>query len=219
MKKALSIKLNTPDWCWNKPRKDGSKTWRKNKYTEMADNLKWCSRRHLETCLEDVGIEMISASGGCCDFVYSANIADDFVLNTSSKVLKAKNVTLKDSDGNVSYLKSFFSNIENNEFYGKDIKINFSNKSFGNSLNEPRLYGNILEFKDNNTIVSKGNFTTCQKRDGCPPWSIKAKKIVHDREKKIINYSNAWLEVYEKPIIYFPKFFHPDPTVKGNQVS
>ena len=25
---------------------------------------------------------------------------------------------------------------------------------------------------------------------------------------------NAWLEVYDKPIIYFPKFFHPDPTVK-----
>ena len=141
-------------------------------------------------------------------------ITDDFVLNTSSKVLKAKYVTLKDSDGNVSYFKSFFSNLEVNEFYGKDIKMNFSNKSFGNSLNEPRLYGNILEFKDDNTIVSKGIFTTCQKRDGCPPWSLKADKIVHNREKKIINYSNAWLEVYDKPIIYFPKFFHPDPTVK-----
>ena len=92
--------------------------------------------------------------------------------------------------------------------------MNFSNKSFGNSLNEPRLYGNILEFKDDNTIVSKGIFTTCQKRDGCPPWSLKADKIVHDKEKKIINYSNAWLEVYDKPVVYFPKFFHPDPTVK-----
>ena len=141
-------------------------------------------------------------------------ITDDFVLNTSSKVLKAKDVTFKDSDGNVSYFKSFFSNLEVNEFYGKDIKMNFSNKSFGNSLNEPRLYGNILEFKDDNTIVSKGIFTTCQKRDGCPPWSLKADKIVHDKEKKIINYSNAWLEVYDKPVVYFPKFFHPDPTVK-----
>ncbi len=141
-------------------------------------------------------------------------ITDDFVLNTSSKVLKAKDVTLKDSYGNVSYFKSFFSNIKVNEFYGKDIKMNFSNKSFGNSLNEPRLYGNILEFKDDKTIVSKGIFTTCQKRDGCPPWSLKADKIVHNRKKKIINYSNAWLEVYDKPIIYFPKFFHPDPTVK-----
>ena len=38
-------------------------------------------------------------------------ITDDFVLNTSSKVLKAKDVTLKDSYGNVSYFKSFFSNL------------------------------------------------------------------------------------------------------------
>ena len=141
-------------------------------------------------------------------------ITNDFVLNTSNKVLKAKDVTLRDGNGNISYFKNFFSDIQKNEFYGKDIKMNFSNKSFGNSLNEPRLYGNILEFKDNNTIVSKGIFTTCQKRDGCPPWSLRADKIVHDREKKIINYSNAWLEVYDKPIVYFPKFFHPDPTVK-----
>ena len=34
-------------------------------------------------------------------------ITDDFVLNTSSKVLKAKDVTLKDKDGNVHILKVF----------------------------------------------------------------------------------------------------------------
>ena len=35
-----------------------------------------------------------------------------------------------------------------------------------------------------------------------------------DELKKIINYQNAWLQVYDKPIFYFPRFFHPDPTVK-----
>ena len=43
---------------------------------------------------------------------------------------------------------------------------------------------------------------------------LKAEEIVHDKNKKIINYKNAWLEIYDKPVIYFPKFFHPDPTVK-----
>ena len=38
--------------------------------------------------------------------------------------------------------------------------------------------------------------------------------MVHDKTKKIINYKNAWLNLYDKPVIYFPKFFHPDPTVK-----
>ena len=31
---------------------------------------------------------------------------------------------------------------------------------------------------------------------------------------KTINYENAWLKIYDKPVFYFPKFFHPDPTVK-----
>ena len=139
---------------------------------------------------------------------------EDFLLNISNKILKGQNVTIKDKDDNISFFKSFFSNIDKSEFYGKDIKINFSNKSFGNPLNEPRLYGNTLETKNNSTTVSKGIFTTCKKRDGCPPWTLKANKIIHDKRKKTINYLNAWLEVYDKPVLYFPRFFHPDPTVK-----
>ena len=52
------------------------------------------------------------------------------------------------------------------------------------------------------------------KNDNCPPWQIKAGEISHDKEKKVINYKDAWLEIYDTPVIYFPKFFHPDPTVK-----
>ena len=31
---------------------------------------------------------------------------------------------------------------------------------------------------------------------------------------KNINYDNSWLVLYDVPVFYFPKFFHPDPTVK-----
>ena len=41
-----------------------------------------------------------------------------------------------------------------------------------------------------------------------------AKKIIHDKDKKQINYKNALLKIYDLPILYFPKFFHPDPTVE-----
>ena len=41
------------------------------------------------------------------------------------------------------------------------------------------------------------------------------KKAVDDTtNKKIINYKNAWLQIYDRPVFYFPKFFHPDPSVK-----
>ena len=34
-------------------------------------------------------------------------------------------------------------------------------------------------------------------------------EINHDKEKKIINYKHAWLEIYDKPIVYFRNFFTP----------
>ena len=39
------------------------------------------------------------------------------------------------------------------------------------------------------------------------PWSLKAEKVSHDKENKIINYRNVWFEFYNKPIMYFQNFF------------
>ena len=67
----------------------------------------------------------------------------------------------------------------------------------------------------NKSNLSKGVFTVCQKKEGrCPAWSLQAKRIIHDNIKKTIYYEHATLKVYDIPIFYFPKFNHPDPTVK-----
>ena len=141
-------------------------------------------------------------------------ISENFLFLISDEIFKGKNVTFKDNLGNTSKFESFFGDLKNKEVHGKSVKYFFANEAFGNKKNEPRLYGNVLESNSDKTEISKGIFTTCKKRDGCPPWTIKAKKITHDKNKKIIDYQNAWLQVYDKPIFYFPKFFHPDPTVK-----
>ena len=141
-------------------------------------------------------------------------LSQKFLFLIDDEVLKGKNVTLKDINENKYYFESFFVSLKNKEFYGKDIKLVFDDKAFGNKDNEPRLYGNTIQGDENKTIISKGIFTTCKKRNGCPPWTIKAKEVIHDKKKKTINYRDAWLLVYDQPILYFPKFFHPDPTVK-----
>ena len=82
------------------------------------------------------------------------------------------------------------------------------------SKNDPRLYGVSSSKKENITIVNKGVFTSCGFNDKCPPWHIEAKKITHDKNKKQLIYDNAFLNVYNIPVLYFPKFFHPDPSVK-----
>ena len=43
---------------------------------------------------------------------------------------------------------------------------------------------------------------------------MSADEIRHDKTKKIIYYKDASLKIYDKKIFYFPRFFHPDPTVK-----
>ena len=46
------------------------------------------------------------------------------------------------------------------------------------------------------------------------PWELSADKITHNKKKKSISYENVWLKIYDTPVVYFPKFFHPDPTVE-----
>ena len=41
----------------------------------------------------------------------------------------------------------------------------------------------------------------------CPPWTINAETVTHDNEEKTIYYDKAWLKLYDKPILYFPKIF------------
>ena len=94
------------------------------------------------------------------------------------------------------------------------MEINFAKNIFGNLNNDPRLKGTSLSAKNDTTIIKNGIFTSCKKNDNCPPWSLQSSEIKHDKTKKTINYKNAWLRIYDKPIFYFPKFFHPDPTVE-----
>ena len=137
-----------------------------------------------------------------------------FRYNTNDKLLKGKLVKLKDSQKNFYNFDHAIINFSKNKIIAENVSIDFNKTIFGNTLNDPRIRGNYFFSDGKNSIIKKGVFTTCKKNDDCPPWQIKAKEIKHDKEKKIINYKHAWLEVYDKPIIYFPKFFHPDPSVK-----
>ncbi|XOJ73615.1 putative LPS assembly protein LptD [Candidatus Pelagibacter sp. Uisw_114] len=85
---------------------------------------------------------------------------------------------------------------------------------FGDDDNDPRINSVSVSGDESNTYFNKGVFTSCKKTDKCPPWKITSNKIHHDKIKKQIVYKNAWLEIYDFPVVYFPKFFHPDPTVE-----
>tara|TARA_Y100000590_G_scaffold470309_1_gene663509 strand:+ start:2171 stop:4843 length:2673 start_codon:yes stop_codon:yes gene_type:complete len=140
---------------------------------------------------------------------------DAFDFNMDEKLLKATNIILFDKQNNKYSMENSIVNLDTNEIIGSDIGIDFDNSLFGNNKNEPRLKGKSIVADDKQTTIYKGVFTTCKKTEKkCPPWSIYADEVKHKKKEKIIEYKNAWLEIYNKPVLYFPYFFHPDPTVK-----
>jgi LPS-assembly protein len=70
----------------------------------------------------------------------------------------------------------------------------------------------------NRTIARQGAYTPCEvcnENPARPPlWQIRAAKVVHDREKKVVTLNDAWLEVGGLPVGYTPYLSLPDPTVK-----
>ena len=134
-----------------------------------------------------------------------------FEYDIKSKVVKLNNLEVLDSDKNLFKIEIAFLDLIKKELIAKDVGLNF--KLSDNSENEPRLKGLSLVSNEENTIVKKGTFTFCKKREKCPPWEMSAEEIKHDKKKKTIYYKNASLKIYDKKVFYFPKFFHPDPTV------
>ena len=142
----------------------------------------------------------------------------DFEYSVNEEILKGNkiNITTKNQskDSDEYFFETGFFNLKENKFLAKDVNVKLHKSLFGNNKNDPRInavsgYGDELS-----TYFEKGVFTSCKKNDNCPPWKITSDKIKHDKVKKQVIYTDAWLEIYDFPVVYFPKFFHPDPTVK-----
>ena len=112
------------------------------------------------------------------------------------------------------FFKSAIFDLKNQNYLAQNIDIEFKKDLFGNKNNDPRFKGISSSSKDGITTINKGVFTSCKKNDDCPPWTIQADKIIYDENIKQINYTNALVKVYDIPVLYFPKFFHPGPSVK-----
>ncbi|MDB3971604.1 organic solvent tolerance protein [Candidatus Pelagibacter sp.] len=143
---------------------------------------------------------------------------EEFQYSIKQEILKGKNITAitndKKNKGDKFFFKTGFFDLKKNKFLGKDIIAKFHKDLFGNNKNDPRISAVSGYGDEVNTYFKKGVFTSCRKTDKCPPWKITSDEIHHDKIKKQITYKNAWLEIYDFPVVYFPKFFHPDPSVK-----
>ncbi len=154
-----------------------------------------------------------------------------FLYFYDEKLLRGNDIEVetnfKQEKSDKFFFKNAFINFLNNSYISKDTRINIHKKVFDKERdleeneenifageNDPRIYGSSSYGNEDTVVLNKAIFTSCKKNDGCPPWSIKADKITHDRVNKNIHYKNAILNLYDIPVFYFPKFFHPDPSVE-----
>ena len=138
-----------------------------------------------------------------------------FEFNLKENIFKAKEINLIDNENNSLLLKNGYVDLKSNELIGSDFNLKMNKGIFGNSENDPRLVGRYIITNKSETLMKKSKFTTCKEKPGkCPSWSISANEVSHKKKKQRIEYKNAWLEIYDVPVAYFPYFFHPDPTVE-----
>ena len=145
---------------------------------------------------------------------------DEFEYNIKLDLLKAKNIEiisenlLQNGFSDKAKFSEGMFKLNQKEFIAGYTEFFVKKNTLGREKNDPRLIGISSSRKNEIIELKKGSFTSCAKNDDCPPWSIKADKIKHDLNKKQLIYEKAILEIYNKPVLYFPKFFHPDPSVK-----
>jgi len=142
----------------------------------------------------------------------------NFIYNINKEILKGNEIEVlakveEDKIDHFFFSEGFF-NFKDKSHLAKNTKIKIHKDVFGDKNQDPRIYGSSSLSDQNKTVINNGIFTSCKLNDNCPPWSIKAEKITHDKIKKDMIYKNAILKIYDVPVLYFPKFFHPDPSVK-----
>ena len=178
-----------------------------NKYTLTSDQVIY--DKNVNTVYSNKESLLIDKNGNKIKF-------SKFTLDLNKNKAKVFDLDLTDVNNNNFILKEAFVDLKNGEIAGKDLKLFFDKSILGNVENDPRIFGNSVINNENQTIVNKGVFTSCKlnKEEKCPPWEMRAEEIKHDKKNKIVEYKNAYLRIYDKPVLYFPYFFHPDPSVK-----
>ena len=138
--------------------------------------------------------------------------ADSISYNRNTEIITANgNVQLFNSDGNNIFGHRMKITGDLKEAIIKGIGIILTNQSRIAASSARRFNSNVTEM--NNGVYSPCKL--CEPDPTMPPlWQVKAVKIIHDRNRKTIQYRDAWLEVMGYPVAYTPYLSHPDPSVK-----
>lgn len=139
----------------------------------------------------------------------------NFEFDLLEEKIKTKKSIILDKNGNKYVFEDLIINLKNNEIAGKEIKIEFDDGYFGNNNNDPILKGRSAYSNKDELKIYKAVFSTCNiKNKKCRGWEVNTKEFNHDKKKKIFEYNDSWLKLFDYKVFFLPYFNHPDPSVK-----
>ncbi len=131
------------------------------------------------------------------------------------EIIFSKEAIVKDINLNKYNFENSKINLKTNEIIGKEVKIDFENAFFGNKNNDPLLKGKSITSNNESTRIYKTVFSTCNiENKNCRGWEIQSEIFTHNKVKKLFEYENSWLKIFDKRVFFMPYFNHPDPSVK-----
>ncbi|HLL29355.1 MAG TPA: LPS-assembly protein LptD [Xanthobacteraceae bacterium] len=138
--------------------------------------------------------------------------ADRVTFDRNTNRLHAQgNVRYRTKDGKVLYGEVIELDKDFKEGFANSLLIETPQKTHFAAARADRTNGNT-------TVFQSGIYTACQacKDDPTKPplWQVKAQRIIHKEDERIIYYENAVFEIFGQPVLNIPMFWHPDPTVK-----
>jgi LPS-assembly protein len=138
--------------------------------------------------------------------------ADRVVYDRKSSRVKAfGNVKITETDGTISYAETFDLTDDFRDGFVDALRIETVDKTRFAARRAERIGGTI-------TVLEKGVYTACEpckeQPEKPPLWQVKATRIIHNDEEKMVYFEDARLEFYGTPIAYLPFLSSPDPSVK-----
>lgn len=136
--------------------------------------------------------------------------ANELIYDEAKGVMRAKgDTTIINADGSVQ----FADELVLDDQMKAGVATGFSSRL---PQNIKMAAASAIHRNDRVNELNRAIYTPCDicAPDGAskaPTWSIKGDHVVQDRDRQLVYYRNAVIQIMGVPLIYLPVFWHPDP--------
>jgi LPS-assembly protein len=138
--------------------------------------------------------------------------ADKVVYDEKTKRMTAEgNARLTEPDGRITFGQVIDLTDDYRDGFVDSLRLDMPNDSHFAAVRADRTNGS-------STVMQNGVYTACEPCQDDPKkppeWQIRAERIIHDQNEKMIYFEDGTVDLFGLPVAWFPFLSAPDPTVK-----